>query len=341
MARYLGVDLHRDRFTVCILHGKQGKRFATYEMEHLGRFVRRLRPEDEIAVEKTTTTRLFVNAVREKVRRVVVVAPARFRVVAESTRKTDKNDAELLAVFLSKDMLPELRMKDEDREKLHSLCQTRDRLVRQRTQLKNKINNLLAGYGILLRREQLSSRKGLDGVLACDIDPVVNLEVEVLVEQIRALTAGIARLEDAIKKEGEKHEDHEILRSIKGIGDTSASILLSIIGDVNDFESEKKLAAYFGIVPRVSNSNETERSGRITRRGSKLGRTTLVQCALIAKGYSGYLGRFHERVKRRRGGGKANIAVARKLLSIVYHALKNRWVFTNFPEFEYTRQEAS
>jgi transposase len=49
---------------------------------------------------------------------------------------------------------------------------------------------------------------------------------------------------------------------------------------------------YFGIVPRIHNSNETERSGRITKRGSKRGRTALVQCALIAKRYSPYLATY-------------------------------------------------
>ncbi|HLI84525.1 MAG TPA: transposase, partial [Bryobacteraceae bacterium] len=58
------------------------------------------------------------------------------------------------------------------------------------------------------------------------------------------------------------------LTSIKGIGPLTGSILLSVIGDINDFADEGKLAAYFGIVPRVANSNETERSGRITKRGS-------------------------------------------------------------------------
>ena len=76
------------------------------------------------------------------------------------------------------------------------------------------------------------------------------------------------------------------ITSIKGIGDKGGAVLLSVIGDINNFEDEKKLAAYFGIVPRVSNSNETNHQGRITKRGSKLGRTTLVQCTLIAIRYS-------------------------------------------------------
>ena len=113
-----------------------------------------------------------------------------------------------------------------------------------------------------------------------------------------------------------------------------ATILLSVIGDVNDFASEGKLAAYFGIVPRVSNLNETERSGQITKRGTKLGRTTLVQCALIAKRYSPYLARFYERIKFRCSTGKAIIALAKQLLGSVYNTRKEDWGFVGFPNFE-------
>jgi transposase len=105
-------------------------------------------------------------------------------------------------------------------------------------------------------------------------------------------------------------------------GPQSGLALLSVIGDIDDFADEGKLAAYFGIVPRVQNSNETERSGCITKRGTKLGRTTLVQCALVAKRYSPYLVRYYDRIKSRSGGGKAIIALARKFLGIIYRTLK-------------------
>ena len=106
-----------------------------------------------------------------------------------------------------------------------------------------------------------------------------------------------------------------------------------MIGDIHDFPDESRLAAYFGIVPRVQNSNETEHSGRITKRGSKLGRTALVQCALVAQRHSPYLKGFYERIKSRRGTGKAIIALARKLLGIIYRTLKNKWVFADFANF--------
>src|SRR6185437_15489263 len=65
----------------------------------------------------------------------------------------------------------------------------------------------------------------------------------------------------------------------------------------------------------------------------ELARTALVQCGLVAKRYSPYLQGFYERIKQRRGGGKAKIALARKLVKIVYDTLKNQWVFEDFPSF--------
>ncbi len=333
MARYLGVDLHRNNFTVCTIAENGRRYFREYDIDSLNYFASRLRPTDQVAVEVSTTTRLFYDAVAPHVERVVVVNSSEFDVIRKSVKKTDPNDARALALFLSKDLLPEVRMKDKLHAELASLTQTRDTLVKQRTALKNKINNIMAARGLSPRREQLSSEKGLRMVEALPLSPIVMAEVRALVAQIRSLNQTISELEKTITSEGEKLPGHENLKSIKGIGGTSATILLSIIGDIDDFESESKLASYFGIVPRVRNSNETEHTGRITKRGTKLGRTTLVQCSLIAMRYSEYLQRFYHRIAARRGKGKAIIALAKKFLGIIFKTLKNDWVFEDFPNF--------
>jgi transposase len=170
-------------------------------------------------------------------------------------------------------------------------------------------------------------------VLALPLSPILATEVRVLVAQIRSLTGSLAELEEVIEEEGPKLAGHKNLISIKGIGAVGATVLLSAIGKIDDFADAGKLAAYFGLVPRVQNSNETERSGRITKQGNKLARTALVQCSLVAKKYSPYLQKFYQRIQRRRGGGKANIALARKFLGVIYHTLKNNWVFEDFPNF--------
>ena len=206
-------------------------------------------------------------------------------------------------------------------------------MVKLRTALKNKINNIFSVHGIHLNKESLASEKGLKAALETQIDLLVDLEVKILVEQIQALNKTITQLEQTIRRESQNLEGYRNLTSIKGISGLGAGILLSIINDIGDFADEGKLAAYFGIVPRVSSSNETEHSGRITKRGTKLGRTTLIQCALIAQRYSPYLKTYYEKMKSRRGAGKAIVALARKFLGIIYRTLKNKWVFADFPNF--------
>jgi transposase len=333
MKRYLGVDLHRTQFVVCTRLENGQHEVRQWRIRQLQEFVEQLESEDEIAVEAMGTTARFHDAVVGRVSRVVVVNPHQFKVISESVKKTDRNDAAALALYLAKDMLPEVRMKPKQHRELMHMAETRDLLVKQRSALKGKINNLLAMQGIELKREALSSKIALERVLALPVSGMVQLELRVLVGQIRTLSESITELEKRLEEEGQQLPGYENLTSIKGIGRLSATVLLTAIGRISDFADENKLAAYLGLVPRIENSNESERSGRITKQGNKLARTALVQCGLVAKRYSPYLNRFYDRIKQRRGGGKAKIALARKLVKIVYDTLKNRWVFEDFPTF--------
>jgi hypothetical protein len=87
------------------------------------------------------------------------------------------------------------------------------------------------------------------------------------------------------------------------------------------------------IVPRSSHSNETERSSRITKGGTKLGPTTLGQSALIPQRNSPYLKQNCEKTQSRRDTEKAIITFARKFLRIIYQMFKNNCVFEDSPNF--------
>jgi transposase len=334
---YVGVDLHTNSFTVCYrtVQGKQ--RLASYRIDRMDSFRKSLRRRDFVAVEATGNTAWFIEQIRDRVRKVIAVDPNQFTVIRKSVKKTDKHDARTLAFFLSKEMLPEARMKEKKHTQLHSLAATRDKLVKQRTALVNKIHNVLNSHGLKWKKETLTSEKSLGRIMALDWDAIVRIELEVLTDQIRSLSKSIKRLDTDISKHGKGLKGHANLHSMKGIGARSATVLLSVIGDVEDFADEDKLAAYFGIVPRVKDSNETVRHGRITKHGSRLARTTLVQCTLSAKRYNPYLRRYYERIKRTRGSGKAIIATARKFLGIIYKTLINDWVFEDFPNFVIAR----
>ncbi len=330
--REIGVDLHKSNFYCCYL--EEGKtEFKRYEMSQLPIFKKSIHKTDRIAIESTGNSRWFFNQLQGSVKEIVVVNPRQFKVISESSRKTDKVDAEQLAYYLHKDMLPAVRMKDALSSQIKSLGNTRDKLVKLRTALKNKIHNILNAQGIISKREDFSSERGLQRALSYSVNEAAKVELEVIINQIRHLNEGISKLDDAIKTKGRQLKGFDNITSIKGIGDKSGAILLSIIGDIENFPSRKQLDAYFGIVPRVRNSSHTTHHGRITKQGSKLGRTTLVQCTLVAIRYSPYLKNFYLPLKQKKGSGKAIIATSRKLLGIIYDTLKNNWVFEDFPNF--------
>jgi len=331
--RYIGVDLHRDCFTACVRYDNGRERMQEWKLDKLRDFVKTLRATDEVAVEVSGNTRFFYDAVAPRVSKLVVVNTTQFRVISESMKKTDDNDARALALFLSKGLLPEVRLKDKNRLEIASLAQTRENLVRLRTALKNKINNMLSARGMNLKREALASDRRLEAILKMNWEPMRQAELEVIIEQIRALNASIKKLEKIIDEHGQKLAGYRNIRSIKGTGALNGPVLLSVIGDIHDFQDEGKLASYFGIVPRVDQSNQTRRVGAITRRGNKLARTALIQSALIAKRYSTYLDAYYQRIKRRRGAGRAIVALARKYLGVIYRTLKNDWVFKDFTTF--------
>lgn len=332
--RYIGVDLHTTTLTVCYLTDEDEISIEKYQLIEIDRFVAGLSKSDEIAVEATCNTRWFREQVSGRAGRVVVVNPSGFEVVKNSVKKTDRHDAINLARFLKAGLLPEVRAKSEEAERVQSLVNTRTKLVRLKTSLINKLHALHVARGRKLKKTSLSSEKGLEKVLLSEWSEVERIELEIIIEQIRSLKASIKRLDAAIERESEKLSGFDNLKTIAGIGSLSAGILLAVIGEITDFTSADKLASYFGIVPRVSNSNEQVNHGRITKRGSKTGRTCLVQCSLSAIRGNEYLKKYYEQVKARRGHGKAKIALARKYLTIIYNTLTNGWVFADFNNFE-------
>jgi len=97
--REIGVDLHKTNFQVCY-HNSGDVDYSRYELSKLEKFKARLQLTDQLAVKSTGNSRWFVEQIRNCVQEVVVVNPKQFKVVSESSKKTDKADAELLAFYL-------------------------------------------------------------------------------------------------------------------------------------------------------------------------------------------------------------------------------------------------
>lgn len=167
MGRFIGVDLHKTTFTVCFLKGKK-KQLAKYKMSQIKQFCQQLKTDDQVALETTTNTRHFVSLIEKLVKEVYVIDDFQFKVISASVKKTDATDAETMALFSSKGILPVVRMKDDKYAELESLANTRDKLVKLKSALKNKIHNILCAKGIAIRYsaylrvfyEKLKAKKG-------------------------------------------------------------------------------------------------------------------------------------------------------------------------------------
>lgn len=336
MGRFIAVDLHKNSFTSCSYKSEDDYKLKTHRVSFKGLegFRSSLTRNDEVAVESTGNTAFFVREIASKVKRVRIVNPIQFKVISSSVKKTDEEDALTIARFLSKDMIPEVRMKTKEQSQIASLIGTRDKLVKLRSALKNKIHNILNANGIVTKPEMFTSDKALEKIRQVNLDESYCFEINLVVDEIKHLNEAIDKITEELKTRGQGLKGHKNLTSIKGISDIGATIFLNTIGNIGDFNTEKQLFAYFGIVPRVHVSNETIQYGRITKMGNKIARTALVQSTLVAIKYSPYLRRFYDKLKAKKGSGKAIIATSRKMLGIIYNTLKNDWIFEDFTKFK-------
>ena len=114
-----------------------------------------------------------------------------------------------------------------------------------------------------------------------------------------------------------------LLCTIPGIKRTSAILVISEIGDdMSQFDSSKKLCSWAGLVPGNNQSAGKKKSVRIMRAGVYL-KPTLVQIAhaAVKSNSSLYYKLKYERISKRRGKKRAIIAIARMILTAIFHML--------------------
>jgi transposase len=330
--KYIGVDLHTTQLTVCYRDEIGNEELETVKIEQIERFLGKLKNEDKVAFEATGNSLYLQKMLRHCLppENICAVNTLQFKLISKSVKKTDKNDARLLAEYLSKDMLPEARLRSEIDNQIINLIETRDMLVTMNTAFKNQIHNIFLKIGIKLKSNDVNGKKSRkDLVDRFGLTGVYKFQVDFALSNIEHNYAEIIKLEAKLNELKSEMKQIENLESISGIGTKTAMAIKAIIGDIEDFESPDKLASYTGLCPWVMNSNETVCHGRITKHGNRLLRKLLVQCAWVSVRYNPELKEFYTTLKKKKPAGKAIIAVARKLVHQIYYTLKYNWYFTN------------
>lgn len=100
--------------------------------------------------------------------------------------------------------------------------------------------------------------------------------------------------------------------------------MLAAIGDITRFENARKLVGYSGLGAGVHASGQTHHSGRITKQGRAELRWALVEAAWVAVFHHAHWKHEFDRLSGRMSPKKAIVAVAHKLLVVVWHVLAKR-----------------
>jgi transposase len=323
--RSIGLDVHQS-FCQVAIHAagetRSAGRIATDRAE-LELFAQSLDPTDQVALEATGPAFEIARILIPHVARVVVANAAEVRAISHARVKSDRFDARTLARLLDAGMLDSVWVPSAEIGALRRRVARRGALVRQRARAKNEVHGTLSRC--LLGRSPTSDLFGAKGREWLAAQPLPEEEAETVtgcLRQIDFLQGEIEAIDRRLCEWALGSEDARRLMSIPGVGVGVAVTLMAAIGEVSRFETPRKLVAYLGLDPKVRQSgDELPRHGRISRRGNAQARSVLVEAAWIAIRSPGPLRAFGERIRARRGGQVAAVAVARKLAVLAWQLL--------------------
>jgi len=326
---FVGIDLHKKTISLCVVDQERNvldrKRFYCSQPERIGAFFGRLRPFQAV-VEATASYEWLVKLIEPLADRVVLAHPKKLRIIAESTRKSDKLDAQVLAEFLALDMIPEAYRPSKRQRGHRVLVRHRSYLSRRVTSVRNKIRRVLSNYNA--DREDLFSEAGLAYLGKVSVVEADRFVLDQLVEEWGTYTRQLKEVDQRLQAFAQEApvkeaEARAILDTIPGVGPVTIDVVVSELGDIRRFRSQKKVCAYAGLVPGQRESAGRTRELSITKEGSRLLRWVLVQTAWRLVNTTARWRRIFEGILKRRGKKKAIVAVARRLLCVMVSMLQS------------------
>lgn len=320
---FVGIDLHKKGISLCVVNQERAiverRTFSCSQPERIREFFSRL-GSFQAVVEATSSYEWLWQLLEPLANRLLLAHPKKLRIIAESTRKSDRLDAQVLAQFLALGMIPEAYRPTPRQRQHRRLVRQRCFLRRRASGLRTKMRQILADYNA--DRPDLFTAEGqqyLESVAVTAVDRFV-------LDQLRtSWLHHVGQLDQADKrlrefaKQAPTHEVEArvVLRSIPGIGVLTADVVLSEIGDIRRFRSAKEVTAYAGLAPGYRASGDKSKQLGITKDGSRLLRWALVEAAWRLVRRSRRWGNIFENLRQRRGKKKAVVAIARRLLIVI------------------------
>lgn len=273
----------------------------------------------EIVLESSSTWYWLYEILSRK-HKVVLSNPAKTKAIASAKLKTDKVDALMLANLLRGGYIAQCYVPSRRIMSLRELVRYRANLVRMRGNVKNRVHAYL-----LMNNIKIEGSPFTKGFLV-ELRKVKDIRVEGYVRIIEQLNAEIHEASKIICQEATNDENARLLMTIPGVSYYSALLLIGEIGEIDRFADSAHLVSYAGLASSTRSSGGSTFHGRITKTGSPYLRWCLNQCvrAHMRAEPEGSVAVFYEKLRRKKGHGKAIVAASVKLLKIVYWVLREK-----------------
>jgi len=200
-------------------------------------------------------------------------------------------------------------------------------LISHQTQIKNRLQSLLHRHHIVPPGGKLYEAANRPWWHELDLSRSEKLRVRQDLFMLDQLGGLVKETADEIHRLSVTQpwvQDVPYLIQLTGIGVLTAMTILSAIGDIQRFPTAKKLVGYAGLGARIHASGQTHNSGGITKQGRKELRAALVEAAWIAIRYDRHWQQQFERLAKRMSRHKAIVAIARKMLVVIWHVLSKK-----------------
>ena len=232
----------------------------------------------------------------------------------------------------------EVVVPDQEMRQHRQLAAHYTSLTKQLRRIKAQIHALLDRNHHTCPVNDLFSTSGRRWLQQLDLSQIENAILVQLLGQLDLICDQRDETDRLIARLAEPDEQVARVMQVSGINYFTAFALRAAIGDIRRFSSPSKLAAYMGLVPSLHQSGNYSHSGHITRSGNSQIRWLMVEAAWNAVRWEPHWQKVYERIKQRRGSGIAIVAVARKLLVVIWHLLHNHCQYYHLKAATFVRK---
>jgi len=327
---FCALDVHKSYLVVAAVDATQQivlqpKRvllaeFAAWSAHHL-------RPTDQVVLEVTINTWQLDDQLVPQVAAVTVANPLQVKLIAASRVKTDSRDTLVLARLLAAGLIPAVWVPPAPVRELRALVAQRAGLIRQRTQLRNRLHAILLAHNLVPPAGDLFAPAQQAWWTNLALNATERLQVRQNLALLSSMSSLVSELDTELVRVSQQApwaEAVPYVLQLPGFQVHNALVLLAAIGEIARFPSAKQLVGYSGLGASVHRSGQVAYTGRITKQVRRELRHVLVEAAWTAVGCHPYWKAQFARLWGRLGENKAIVEIARKLLVAIWHVLSHR-----------------